>query len=202
MANLVMPERVSTGHQPRVAALLAAGGGTRFGGPVHKLDADLDGRPVWVWALDHVLAAGFDHVVVVTGAAALPLPPSVIERHNPKWSHGQAGSLQLAIAAAQELGAAALTVGLADQPFVTSAAWRSVAEAPPGCRLVVAVYDGVVGPNPVRLRDDMWPLLPTSGDTGARDLLHHHPDWVCRVDCVGSGADIDTKEDLARWRSC
>ena len=197
MTNLVM-----TVHQPRVAALLAAGGGTRFGGPVHKLAADLDGRPVWMWALDHVLAAGFDHVVVVTGAAPLALPPSVIERHNPKWSHGQAGSLQLAIAAARELGAATITVGLADQPFVTTAAWGAVAGAAPECRLVVAVYDGVVGPNPVRLRDDMWPLLPTSGDAGARELLRNHPDWVCRVDCVGSGADIDTQEDLARWRSC
>jgi len=189
-------------HPPRVAALLAAGGGTRFAGPGHKLAADLDGRPVWVWALDHVLAAGFDHVVVVTGAVALELPPTVIERRNPHWSRGQAGSLQVALAAAAELGATCLTVGLADQPFVTAQAWRAVADAPQECRLAVAVYDGVPGPNPVRLRADMWPLLPTSGDAGARDLLRAHPDWVCRVDCVGSGADIDTQEDLARWRSC
>jgi len=187
---------------PRVAALLAAGGGSRFGGPVHKLEADLDGRPMWMWALDHVLAAGFDHVVVVTGAVALSLPPAVIERHNDHWGRGQAGSVQLAVAAARELGATHLTIGLADQPFITTQAWRAVADAPGECRLVVAVYDGIVGPNPVRLRDDVWPLLPTSGDSGARDLLRAHPDWVCQVDCVGSGADIDTQEDLARWRSC
>jgi CTP:molybdopterin cytidylyltransferase MocA len=191
-----------TAPPPRVAALLAAGGGARFAGPVHKLTADLDGRPVWRWALDHVLAAGFDHVVVVTGAVALDVPPSVIERHNAHWSQGQAGSLQLALAVASELGATSLTVGLADQPFVSTQAWRAVADAAPECRLVVAVYDGVPGPNPVRLRADIWPLLPTSGDAGARDLLRSHPDWVCRVDCVGSGADIDTQEDLARWRSC
>ena len=115
---------------PRVAALLAAGEGARFGGPVHKLVADLDGRPVWMWALDHVLAAGFDHVVVITGAQPLPLPPAVIECHNPHWTRGQAGSLQLALAAATELGATSLTVGLADQPFVSSQAWQAVADAP------------------------------------------------------------------------
>ncbi len=189
-------------NEPRVAALLAAGGGTRFGGPVHKLVADLDGRPVWMWALDHVLAADFDHVIVVTGAAELALPPSVIERHNRRWAHGQAGSVQLAVAAARELGATNVTIGLADQPFVGADAWQAVALAPPEYRIVVAVYGGLLGPNPVRLRDDMWPLLPTDGDAGARDLLRGHPDWVHRVDCVGSGADIDTQEDLARWRSC
>jgi CTP:molybdopterin cytidylyltransferase MocA len=189
-------------HQPRVAALLAAGGGTRFGGPVHKLVAELDGRPVWMWALDNVLAAGFDHVVVVTGAAELALPASVIERHNRHWARGQAGSVQIAVAAAGELGAQTVTIGLADQPFVGAGAWRAVDDAPPEYRLVVAVYDGVLGPNPVRLRADVWPLLPTDGDAGARDLLRDHPDWVHRVDCVGSGADIDTQEDLARWRSC
>ena len=194
-----MPRTVST---PRVAALLAAGSGSRFAGPQHKLLADLDGRPVWSWALEHVLEAGFDEVVVISGAVSLDLPASVQQRHNPDWAQGQAGSLQAAISAARELGAEALTVGLADQPFVTPDAWRAVATADPGCRLVIAVYDGIPGPNPVRIRADMWPLLPTSGDSGARDLLRDHPDWLCRVDSVGSAADIDTLEDLARWRSC
>ncbi|MSX92846.1 MAG: NTP transferase domain-containing protein, partial [Actinobacteria bacterium] len=61
-----MPRPPSTELHPRVAALLAAGGGTRFVGPTHKLLAELDGQPVWARALDNVLAAGFDHVIVVT----------------------------------------------------------------------------------------------------------------------------------------
>ncbi|HNJ97487.1 MAG TPA: nucleotidyltransferase family protein [Ilumatobacteraceae bacterium] len=184
---------------PRVAALLAAGGGSRFAGPDHKLLADFDGRPVWLHALAHVLDADFDHVVVVTGAVALDLPAHVIERHNHDWAAGQSGSLQLAVGAARELGAEAVTIGLADQPFVTAAAWRAVAEAPATCRVAIAVYDGVAGPHPVRLDASVWPLLPADGDTGARELLRAHPEWVCRIDCVGSGADIDTQEDLARW---
>lgn len=185
-----------------VAALLAAGGGTRFRGDGHKLLAPLRGEPVWRHALDHVLAAGFDHVVVVTGAAHLEVPPPVWHRHNPHWSQGQATSLQVAAEAARSLGAHTLTVGLADQPFVPASAWQAVRDADAGCRIVVAQYGGRPGPHPVRFAETVWEHLPTTGDEGARELLNRHPDWVCRVPCVGSVADIDTTEDLERWKSC
>lgn len=185
-----------------VAALLAAGGGTRFRGSTHKLLAPLQDRPVWLHALDHALGAGFDHVVVVTGAAELDVPAPALRRHNPHWQEGQATSLQVAVQVARSLGAGMLTVGLADQPFVTSAAWGAVRGADPGCRVVVAEYEGRIGPHPVRFAEDVWPTLPHSGDEGARELLRQHPDWVCRVPCLGSVADIDTTEDLDRWKSC
>jgi CTP:molybdopterin cytidylyltransferase MocA len=185
-----------------VAALLSAGGGTRFEGSQHKLTADLRGKPVWRWALDHVLEAGFDQVIVVTGAAVLDVPAGVLAVANPDWATGQAGSLQVAVRTAASLGAAAITIGLADQPFVTAASWRAVRDADPACRIVVAEYDGRPGPHPVRLARDVWPLLDATGDEGARPLLRLHPEWVCRVPCVGSIADIDTQEDLERWKSC
>ncbi len=187
---------------PRVAALLAAGAGARFAGSEHKLLAVLRGRPVWEWALHHAQRAGFDHLVVVTGAVALPWPPHAVVRHNDAWETGQASSVHMALQAARELGARAVTIGLADQPFVTSDAWRAVGTAPDECRIVIAHYDGVAGPHPVRLDQDVWPLLPTSGEGGARALIRDHPEWVCPVACVGSVADIDTLEDLARWNHC
>lgn len=201
----------------RVAALLAAGGGSRFQGPTHKLLAPLGGTTVWERSLRRVVDAGFDHVVVVTGAVDLassahtPDDDSVTAavmkgvvtfRHNPHWAEGQAGSVRCAVAAADELGADRVTIGLADQPFVDSESWRSVADAPDDCRIVIATYDGQPGPNPVRLDRSVWPLLPRSGDAGARHLITEHPSWVCRVVCVGSSADIDTLEDLDRWKSC
>ncbi|MEQ1700141.1 MAG: nucleotidyltransferase family protein [Ilumatobacteraceae bacterium] len=189
---------------PRVAALLAAGGGSRFVAAApgaHKLTSLLRGRPVWDWSLAAVCAAGFDHVVVVTGAVELPMPPapglSVV--HHADWALGQAGSVQVAVRAAAELGAETVTIGLADQPFVTSDDWRAVAHADASSRVVVARYPDGTGPNPVRLHADVWPLLPVDGDAGARSIIRSRPQWVCTVDCVGSGADIDTLEDLARW---
>lgn len=187
---------------PCVAVLLAAGAGTRFAGPEHKLLALIGGQPVWRLSLERAQGAGFDHVIVVTGALPLPLPPGVIEQRNPAWAQGQATSLAAGVAAARALGANTVTVGLADQPFITSAAWKAVADAPPDCRIVIASYDGEVGPNPVRLHESVWPLLPTTGDQGARTLISDHPEWVCRVACLGSVADIDTLEDLGRWKSC
>lgn len=201
--RMVTPATLS-GHAyayfvPRVAALLAAGAGTRFKGSDHKLLATLRGRPVWEWALHSVQAAGFDHVIVVTGPAQLPWPSHAVVRHNVEWATGHASSVQVAIQAARELGADAVTIGLADQPFVTTEAWTAVADAPGEARIVIATYDGVPGPNPVRLHHEVWPLLPTGGDEGARGVIRAHPEWVYPVACIGSVADIDTLEDLERW---
>ena len=183
-----------------VAVLLAAGAGTRFRGTTHKLLAPLRGRTVIDASLDAVGAAGFAHIIVVTGAVELPHAlvdrPGVTVRHNPRWADGQATSVQVAVMAARDLHASAVIVGLADQPFVTSDAWRAVAAS--DSPIAVATYDGERG-NPVRLSHEVWPLLPTTGDRGARELMRLRPELVREVACKGSAADIDTQEDLAPW---
>jgi molybdenum cofactor cytidylyltransferase len=182
------------------AVLLAAGEGSRFNGPTHKLLAPIGGRPLFRMALDHLLEADFDSVVVVTGAAALDIDDaSVTIVHNEDWQKGQAGSLQLALGEAARGGSEFVVVGLADQPFVPAAAWLAIAQAESAAPIVVATYDGVRGPNPVRLHRSVWPLLPTDGDEGARTLMRLHPEWVDELACDGSPADIDTLEDLGAW---
>lgn len=180
------------------AVLLAAGSGSRFDDPTHKLLADLRGRPVYRWALDTVLAAEFAHVVVVTGAAPLALPANVRTVHNPRFADGQATSLHCGMLAACELGADAIIVGLADQPFVATEAWRAVAAAQ--TPIAVATYDGQRA-NPVLFRRSIWSLLPSEGDQGGRSLIAQRPELVSEVPCPGSFADIDTMEDLQQWNS-
>ncbi|HET9689835.1 MAG TPA: NTP transferase domain-containing protein [Acidimicrobiales bacterium] len=184
-----------------VAAVLAAGAGSRFrGGPgSHKLLAPWrDGRPVLWWAVRAALDAGIGPVVVVAGSvdvtAAVPDGAHVVG--NPRWADGQATSLQVAVSWAEAAGATGLVVGLGDQPMVEAAAWRAVAGA--AAPVAVATYGGRRG-NPVRLAAEVWPLLPTEGDAGARVLIAGRPDLVGEVGCSGNPADIDTVEDLTAW---
>ena len=112
-----------------VAVVLAAGAGTRFRGPGHKLDAAVaDGRSVLDRAVGAALAAGIGPVVVVTaGQLTTALHPAVVHVVNERWADGQITSLRAGIDAAEALGADAVVVGLGDQPFVSVDAWRAVA---------------------------------------------------------------------------
>lgn len=182
------------------AVLLAAGAGSRFDGADHKLLADLRGRPVVSWSIDAVMAAGFNEVILVTGAVDLGdlVPESVTHVHAARWADGQALTIQAGVEAAAEAGHDSVVVGLGDQPFVPASAWRAVgASRGP---IVTATFDGARRP-PVKLERSVWDLLPTEGDSGARDLVRARSDLVSEVPCSGTAADIDTKEDLARWNS-
>ncbi|HEX4822191.1 MAG TPA: nucleotidyltransferase family protein [Acidimicrobiales bacterium] len=179
------------------ALVLAAGEGSRFVGESHKLVAPFRGRPLWEWAVDAAVDAALDATYVVTGAVALALPASVREVHNDRWAEGQGTSLSAGIARVEADGHDVVVVGLADQPLVGADAWRAVA-ASTASPIVVASFDGERRP-PVRLAAEVWPLLPTSGDEGARAVMRKRPDLVTAVPCSGQPVDIDTLEDLDRW---
>jgi CTP:molybdopterin cytidylyltransferase MocA len=186
--------------------LLAAGAGRRFDAPFHKLDAEIDpGLSIGCRAITVALDAEIGPVAVVTGAHRLVgldellarASDRLIEVPNPSWEQGQITSVRAGIEIARHHGADAVVIGLADQPFITSDAWRAVAasDAP----IAVATYDGQRA-NPVRLHHSVWELLPETGDEGARSLIRLRPDLVDTVVCEGSSIDIDTWEDLKRWQ--
>jgi CTP:molybdopterin cytidylyltransferase MocA len=187
-------------HERIVVVLLAAGAGSRFAGPEHKLTATVDGRSIVERSVASARAAAIGPIVVVAGAVDLALPGgSDLEVvSNPDWAEGQSTSLRTGISAAERLGAEAIVVGLADQPFIDPEAWRRVAAAT--SPIAVATYDGQRR-NPVRLHRDVWPLLPAGGDEGARSLIRLRADLVDEVPCPGSPADIDTLEDLRTWQN-
>lgn len=161
---------------PTVAVILAAGGGSRFGGT--KQLARLGGRPL----VAHVVAAardgGADEIVVVVGhdaaqvAQAARAVHAVHVVHTPDLAAGQSASLLAGIDAATDLGAGIVLVLLADQPEVDPDAVRAVCAAvwagAPAAR--VRYLDGAG--HPVAFARRVLPrLAELRGDRGARDVL-------------------------------
>jgi CTP:molybdopterin cytidylyltransferase MocA len=186
--------------------VLAAGGSTRMGRP--KQLAELDGRPL----LDHVLralaSAPVDRTVVALGAGADEVRARVdLGRAEPvvveDWAAGMGHVLASALA---RVGAQddwqAVVVLLGDQPLVSGAAvarlvdaWRAGAGP-----VVTASYGGRPGHPKLFDRRLLPELLALGGDTGARDLVARHPEWVHQVEVgdLGSDADVDVEADLER----
>ena len=192
------------------ALLLAAGSGTRFEGSGHKLAAAWGTRTVVGAALANLAAARFELVLIVTGSpGSAEAVTAALERiatedsgfdaskvrvlGNDNWAAGQATSLQLGLAAAQAEGSDAVIVGLGDQPGVPAASWLEVAAS--ASSVAVARFGEVQAP-PVQLRAEVWPLLPTAGDVGARELIAARPDLVEVIEVSGDPRDIDTVDDL------
>lgn len=190
-----------------LVVVLAAGAGSRFTGPQHKLLTALpDGMPLAQRSINAAIASGVGPVVVVTGAVDIGRPTGIARLDNPRWRDGQATSLQIAIAEGGRRRVDALVIGLADQPLVGPEAWRRVAASTSPIAVATYTDSGPDAPrNPVRLHRTVWPLLPTDGDRGAREVIRSRPDLVERVPCPGSAADVDRLEDLTeleqRWQN-
>jgi CTP:molybdopterin cytidylyltransferase MocA len=201
---------------PAVVAgvVLAAGAGTRFGGP--KALVRLDGERLVDRAVATLRRGGCAPVVVVQGAAVLDdVDATVLD--NPDWATGMGSSLRVALRhlAADAAGSAAAApaaapvttpvtaavVLLVDTPWVGDAAVaRLVAAAADGCAAAQATYDAEPG-HPVLLARRTWDDVASTaaGDRGARAWLHAHRELVRDVPCDGTGdpRDVDVPADLA-----
>ena len=193
----VMPAPTSK-NPPVGVVLLAAGGGSRFGGLHHKLLTAVAGKTVYEWALQSALAANIGPVAVLWGSVELPrheASEAVTYLHNDEWATGMASSVQRALQWANERGLQSVVIGLGDQPCIPPSAWTAVAHST--SPLAVATYAGVRA-NPVKLHAEFFALVPKTGDEGARSLLRSHPELVAEVPCTGSGIDVDHVEDIER----
>ena len=198
---MVAAQKSNQNSSALTAVLLAAGSGSRFAGNTHKLLTVINGQSIFMWSLQHCVAAKFQQVIVVTGAVDLSAQISdaqfadanLITVHNKNWQTGMASSLQCGLTEAQRCGASSVVVGLADQPAIEPTSWRRVATST--APLAVATYNGVRG-NPVRIHAELWSLLPTAGDEGARSLFKSHKDLLEEVACEGSAQDLDRTSDI------
>ena len=166
--------------------------------------AELDGRPMLEHVLAALAAAPLDRVVVTLGAhAATVLERVDLHGAEPLVVDGFEGGMGHVLARGVEaLGEPdALVVCLGDQPLVGPevvaelvAAWRGGAGP-----VVSAAYGGRQGNPKLFDRTVLAELRGLGGDTGARELLAAHPEWltVVEVGTIGDDADVDDERGLA-----
>jgi CTP:molybdopterin cytidylyltransferase MocA len=183
--------------------VLAAGGGTRFGGT--KQLARLGGRPLVEHALRAMAAAPVGRMVVVLGSGAQDVLSGVdLHGADPvicdRWQEGQSASLACGLAELED--AEAVVIILGDQPHVSPDAIRRVIAARGnGAAGVRATYHGEPG-HPVLLERRLFERLrDVSGDHGARNLLLSVPTRDVPCDDLGGGDDVDTPAQLDALRS-
>ncbi|GAC1445437.1 MAG: nucleotidyltransferase family protein [Mycobacteriales bacterium] len=180
--------------------LLAAGAGSRFGGP--KALVRFDGELLVQRGQRLLRDGGCDPVLVVVGAQAQDVSAyAVWPVVAADWQTGMGASLRAGLAAVVDTNATAVVVVLADQPRVgAQSVARLIAAHADGALAAVATYAGKPR-NPVLLARETWAEVAVLavGDTGARPWLRAHPDLVAAVACDGTGTpeDIDTPQDLA-----
>jgi CTP:molybdopterin cytidylyltransferase MocA len=176
--------------------VLAAGAGTRFGGP--KAVVELAGERLVDRAVRVLREGGVSRTYVVGGAVALEVVGASVVT-NPDWATGMGSSLRVGLAAMTGDVEAALVL-LVDQVGLTSAAVSRVlaAGADPD-RLATATYDGRRG-HPVLIGRAHWREVTATavGDVGAREMLAANSDRVVTVECgdVATDVDVDRPEDL------
>ena len=166
--------------------------------PLNKLLIDHNGQPLIRAAVENVLAANVQDVIVVTGhmqhevqQALEGLPVRLV--HNPDYRQGMGGSLACGIRAVTKTAAGAL-ICLGDMPHIKAATIDGVVEAldlKTRREICIPAYQGRRG-HPVLFSRRFFPLLEKlSQDAGAKMIIEAHADSIVEIEVADPGILID-----------
>lgn len=170
----------------------------------------IEGQPLLVRAVEAALSAPVWPVVVVLGAHAEKIRPTLAElpvliTENPAWSEGMAASIRAGVTTLQQFSRRldAALIMLCDQPAFSAGtiAQLIAAQRASGRSIVAAHYAGRHGAPALFLREHFATLTSLTGEEGARALLNDEPDRVASVDLPALAHDLDTPSDLAALRN-
>ena len=181
------------------AVVLAAGGSSRLGRPKQLLT--LEGESLLHRVARMAVDAGFSPVVVVLGAVDEPcrralegLPVDVVK--NARWVEGLGSSVAAGIGAVTQCDGALLLP--CDQPGLTVAALRRLADAFTGSGIVASRYAGTTGTPVLFSSAHFTRLRALTGDIGAKSLLRQFAREVTEIDMPEAQLDIDSEVDWQR----
>jgi CTP:molybdopterin cytidylyltransferase MocA len=163
------------------AVVLAAGAGSRFGGPKQRL--------LLPRVLERLAETSVGEVVVVAGAYPLEAGEGARVVECPEWERGPGVSLRCGLAALAAEAEAAVVV-LADGPRLAPEAVERLLDArrASGAPLLAASYAGERG-HPLVVARELWEAVPDEGLRALSPLL-------VPCDDLGPPGDVDRAEDL------
>ena len=210
------PGDCKTGRLRIGAVLLAAGEGARLGG-LAKGAIEIAGEPLLLRGLRILSEVGVDEVVVVTGHYQSDVAQLLIQAHSlfddeclvevtqPTADHSQSDSLRLGVEGLSQAVGAVMVLPV-DMPALTRgdlvALVGAYKHADPGIEFVGPLVGERPG-NPVLFsRRIALRIAQGEGDFGSGAWRHQRPDWLLewQTDNLHYVTDIDTPEDLDRWR--
>ena len=178
----------------------AAGRGSRFGGPGHKLEQPFEDGTVLGATLRHAIQTQLAVVVVTTAALAAEVGRHVAARDIVVLSGGEAArgmGYTIAAGVAERSGAPGWLVLPGDMPLVRPGTMLAVATALEQHPVVYAQYKGRRG-HPVGFAAELYSeLIQLDNDDGARRVVARYPAYGQDVDDPGVLMDVDTPADLA-----
>jgi molybdenum cofactor cytidylyltransferase len=180
-------------------------------GERNKLTLSVDGKPKVAHAVDALLEAGVQPIVVVTGHDAAPVRAALTGRavrfvDNPDYAAGMSTSLRCGVRALAADGVTGALIALGDMPHLKAAHIEALVHAfdpDHGHAICVPTFERRRG-NPVlfaaRFFDEMDALR---GDVGARAVIEAHASDVASVAMEDDGVllDVDTPAALTALRS-
>ncbi len=187
-------------NEPAVV-VLAAGAGSRYRGPRHKLSEPLGEDTVLVRTLRNAIASEMSVVLVIAealvhearGLVAADDMVVVGARSQTAWGMGDS----IAAGVSMHASATGWLVLPADMPLVRPSSLRAVADALDQQPIAFAQHRGRRG-HPVGFGAELFSeLVMLKGDEGARRLLARYPTAAVELDDPGVLFDIDTVDDLA-----
>lgn len=194
-------------HTQVTVVVLAAGSGSRFEGPRHKLEQTLGARSVLGTCIGQVIASGLAMVVVTTPALADGVRDLVASRDvvllpqvgTPGFDLGMGHSIGAGVSARPNARGWVILPG--DMPLIQAATLRTVARELGQHPVVYAQYRGRRG-HPVGFAGELYSeLIQLNGDEGARRLVSRYPSHGVEVDDPGVLLDVDTPADLVVARA-
>ena len=191
-----------------VVVVLAAGRGSRFRGPAHKLTQPLGATSVLDTTLRHALASQLP-IVVVTTAGMVGIAQRIVATRDivvlPEV--GSSGTEPLGMGYSIACGvsarpnAAGWLILPGDMPMVLPSTLQAVARELAHHPVAYAQHRGQRG-HPVGFSAELYSeLVALVGDEGARRLVARYPAHGVEVSDPGVLVDIDTEADLERLRA-